>query len=278
MKHWLRRIALTASVASAVAPLAITQSAGSARADASGGQAGSQAAQPQPTAMLHQGGGLATQALDLASLTRGQRAQIQQIVDERRTAAVPVRQANRKLLDQLADQVDAASIDQARLAPAVGKVDSAVDVAIPAQQASLNRLHQILTPQQRNTLIDHVEARLVERRAAARQTWASDGRSAAAEASPENALTRLDLTQEQKSEVVTRLRAARDSQPTESLADRTDTFLDSFRTEKFDAHALVHPPRAGEHEETFAQVVLPVLTPAQRTTFAEILRERARGV
>jgi multidrug efflux pump subunit AcrA (membrane-fusion protein) len=125
-------------------------------------------------------------------------------------------------------------------------------------------------------LIDHAEGRLVQRTAAARQTWASDGRAAAAEASPENALTRLDLTQEQKSVVMTRLRAARVGQTTEPLTERTRAFLEGFRSDGFDAHALVHPPRAGEHEETFVQALLPVLTPVQRTTFAELLRERAR--
>jgi hypothetical protein len=154
-------------------------------------------------------------------------------------------------------------------------VDGAVDAAMPVQVDSLNRLHQILTPDQRNMLIDHVEARLALRRAAPRETWASG--AGAAEATPEQALTRLDLTMEQTSEVMTRLRAARNSEPTESLAERTEAFLGAFRSEGFDARVFARPARAGEHEKMFAEVVLPTLTPVQRTTFAEILRERAHG-
>jgi Spy/CpxP family protein refolding chaperone len=275
MKHWLGRIALTASVAGAVVPLAIAPWSGNAYARAGRGPTGSQALEPQPSAMLHQGGGLAAQALDLASLSGEQRTQIRQLVGERRSAAAPVRQANSKLLKQLADQVDKAAIDEGKNAPAVGAVDSAVDAAMPVQLDSLNRLHQILTPGQRIMLIDHAEARVAERRTAARETWATDSSRGAAEASPEHALTRLDLTPEQKSQVTTNLRAARDPQQTESMEDRTRAFLEAFRSDGFDAHAFAHQPRAGEHEQRFAEAVLPVLTPVQRTTFAEILRERA---
>jgi Spy/CpxP family protein refolding chaperone len=270
MKHWLRRIALTASVAGAVAPLP-----GNAHAEASDPPAGSRAAQPQPNAMLHQGGGLATQALDLASLTPLQRTQIQQLVAERRSAAVPVSRANRILLTKLADQVDQASIDRDKLAPAVGAVDSAVDAAMPVQLDALNRLHKILTPGQRNTVVDRAEARIAERRAAARETWASDESPGPAEAAPEHAVARLGLTSEQKSEVVARAGATR-ARPSESLAEQTSQFLEEFRSDGFDARAFAHPPRAGEHEAKVAEVVLPVLTPAQRTMYATILRDRAQ--
>jgi Spy/CpxP family protein refolding chaperone len=278
MKIWLRRVVLTASVASGVAPLAVAPLSGTAYANASGGQTDSYV-QPPLTGMLEDAG-LARQALDLASLTPVQRIQIQKLSVHRRTAAAPVRQANRALLTELADQVarvDQASIDEAKLAPAVGAVDHAVGATMPVQVDSLNRLHEILTPEQRGMLIDQVEAHLDQHKAAARAAWGPEADWGTADTPPDHALTRLDLSSDQKSQVLTRLRATRETQASGSLADQTKAFLDAFRSERFDARTFDHALRAGENEETFAALIVPVLTPVQRTTLAEILRERARG-
>jgi hypothetical protein len=91
-------------------------------------------------------------------------------------------------------------------------------------------------------------------------------------------MARLGLTPEQKSMISTRMIAARNSDPGQPVAEQAKAFLEAFRSERFDAHAFARPPSVGQHERMFAEVVVPVLTPVQRTTFAEILRERAAEV
>jgi Spy/CpxP family protein refolding chaperone len=269
-------MALTASVAVAIAPLGIALLPGNAYADCSCDSAGAKAPTSGSDSMLEHGGGLAKQALDLGSLTGEQRATIQVLAADRRTAAEPAREANRKLLTQMADQLDnEGSIDEDKLAPTASAVDQAVSAAMPGQADAANHLHALLTREQRNMLIDHVEAKM-SLRAALPQTRAPEGSAGMPEVVPERGgMTRLGLTPEQRSTITTRMIAARNSESGPPAAEQAKAFLEGFRKDKFDARTFGRPPSVGRHERMFAEVVVPVLTPVQRTTFAEILRERA---
>jgi Spy/CpxP family protein refolding chaperone len=108
----------------------------------------------------HHHGGLVQAALKLDSLKPEQRTQIEQIESARKAAEVPVRQANAVVLTQLAKQVEQDHIDRAGLKDSLTVEESAAQAARNVDVNTLTQLHGILSAQQRNQLVDALEARI----------------------------------------------------------------------------------------------------------------------
>ena len=108
----------------------------------------------------HHHGGLVQAALKLDSLKTEQRSQLEQIESQRKAAEVPVRQANAVVLTQLAKQVEQDHIDRTGLKDSLTVEEAAAQAARNVDVNTLVQLHGILSAQQRNQLVDAIEARI----------------------------------------------------------------------------------------------------------------------
>ena len=147
MKLSIRRLITVASVLGGLAVL-------------SGGTALADDAQPQQHAHIHamKHAGILQEAQKLDGLSAEQVQQIAALKSQRRAAAEPVRQADAKLLTDLATQVDAAKVDRGALQPELTAEEQAAQAEKNADAATLTSLHALLTPAQRNQLVDRMEA------------------------------------------------------------------------------------------------------------------------
>lgn len=231
------------------------------------GTAFAQDAQPQGQAQQarHAHGhrqGLLRAAMKLDSITPAQRSQIRALVTQRKTAAIPVRQANAQVLTVLAQQVEQGQVDPQALAPSLSAEQSAAQAALQVDQQTLSQLHSILTPAQRNQLVDAVEARLAQGGSA--RAWKGRGGGG-----------NLGLSQEQRAQIKANLQASRPQDAGTRQRGQMRAALESFRGDSFDATAMVRLEKRGVREERVASAMVPVLNANQRATLAAKLRTRA---
>ena len=151
-----------------------------------------------------------------------------------------------------------------------------------ASADALNRLHAALSPVQRATLVDKVEAHWATWKSAnATEGSEPDGRHLATLA------TDLGLTTDQTSRIRARLSEGAKAAPpfdSKEVTAHLHAFADAFRADKFDARALAtagpaHARLAGwgaAHQAHFLAAVSPDLTPEQRAKLAARLREHAK--
>ena len=254
MNRWIKKVVTFSSLAATLALLPA-------------GVAFAQDAQPQGQqgARHHQGArrqGLLGAALKLDSLTPAQRSQIEQLASQRRQAGIPVRQADAQVLTVLAQQVEAAKVDKAALAPSLAVERSASVAERQVDAAVLAKLHDVLTPAQRGQLVDGIEARMTE----ARGEKGGKERIGAG---------KLGLSDQQKAEIRANLEASRGPTKGPEARGQRKAALESFRGDSFDAGALAQMERRGGREARMTEAMIPVLTPNQRATVATHLRSRA---
>jgi Spy/CpxP family protein refolding chaperone len=225
--------------------------------------------------------GLLVTALQLDSLTPGQRTAIEQLEQVRRTVEIPVRHADAQLLTALAQQVEQASINRSVLAPTLTARESASAAARTADLDTVQKLHDLLTPAQRGQLVDAAEARFQANAA----SWKSDGSTGHfGHGRLEEMAEKLGLTDQQKAQILANLRA---EHPASGHAGARPNFhgaanawLESFRGDTFNASAA-SPNRPqqlehrADHMENLLVAAVPVLSPAQRAQLADHLRARA---
>lgn len=264
MNRWITRIVTVASLAGAAAL-------------APAGIAYAQQAVTTAHEGHHQGHrmGLVGAALKLDSLTPAQRTAIEQLVQTRRSAETPVRQADAQLLTALAQQVEQAAINRAALAPSVTARENAALAARTVDLDTVQKLHDLLTPAQRGQLVDGIEAHF--------QGQAGKGERGHGERLGMIA-KKLGLTDQQKAQIAANFRAERQAEgdagqhPDFRAAGKA--WLDAFRGDAFNASAsapngaAMMERRANKMEDLLAAAV-PVLTPAQRAELASHLRARA---
>jgi Spy/CpxP family protein refolding chaperone len=209
-------------------------------------------------------GGLVGAALKLDSLTAEQRASIESMVQQRKTASTPARQADALVLTALAQQVEQARIDPQGLAPTLSAEQSAAATETAVDRDTLNRLHAVLTPAQRAQLVDRIEAARGEH-PQKRGDEKNKGRFGHG----------LDLTPEQRAQIAANLTANHPAGDATGPNGQRGKLLEAFRGDSFDASAFVEVHSPGEHMERLAAAMVPVLSPSQRATFASHLRTRA---
>jgi Spy/CpxP family protein refolding chaperone len=269
MNRWITRIVTVASLvgADALVPAGIAYAQQAATSPHEGHRMGHRM-------------GLVGAALKLDSLTPAQRTAIEQLAQTRRTAEVPVRQADAQVLTVLAQQVEQASINRAALAPTVSARETAAVAARNVDLDTVQKLHDLLTPAQRGQLIDGIEAHF--------QGHADGGAGKGAGGHGGGHLgmiaKKLGLTDQQKAQIASNLRAERQAEGTPAqhpdMRGAGKAWLESFRGDTFNASASAsNIPQMMEHRanrmEDLMTAALPVLSPAQRSELATHLRARA---
>jgi Spy/CpxP family protein refolding chaperone len=230
---------------------------------------------PRPThgkhARHHEGhkAGLVGAALKLDSLSPQQKGQIEQLVQVRKAAQVPVRQANAQVLTVLAQQVEAGKVDEQALAPSVAAERAAAMGASRVDQATLAQLHSILTPEQRAQLVDKMEARMQQGREHMGRRGAKQGGGEG------KGFGGLGLSPEQKAQIKSNLQASRPAAPQGARGEGMKAALQSFKGDSFNPTAMGGGAFGGMREVKKTTAMIPVLTPNQRAKVAEHLRTRA---
>jgi Spy/CpxP family protein refolding chaperone len=223
------------------------------------------------------GEGLIGEAMKLDSITPEQRTAIEQLVQERKSASVPVRAADAQVLTVLAHQVEQASVDPQGLQATLGVERTAATAEGAADRDALVKLHALLTPAQRAQLVDRVEASFAKEHKATESKDADASKAAQGDKRAHEG-GKLGLTAEQRTQIRANLKAERAPKTAEQVKAERDArkaALESFRGDSFDATALVRVENRGERAENMAKATVPVLSAAQRATLAGELRARA---
>jgi Spy/CpxP family protein refolding chaperone len=221
------------------------------------------------------------EALGDVPLTATQRAQVERLAADAEARHADARLARKDLMLAVAAQVQVGSIDRAALRPKVDALAAALTKAQPADRASFEQLHALLSADQRTAFVDALEARIEEHKGKMREghplkKWADD----------------LKLTDDQRTQIRAALHdhfrqmahGEGGEHPWADEGHRGAKVLSAFKQERF-VMDEVAPTRdvslmAGkmsDHLLGLAETVLPLLTPEQRGIAATKIRERAES-
>ncbi len=214
-------------------------------------------------------------SLDTLGVSPDQRAAVEAVRTDLHARMELARAAEQNVVATLADGLAAGSIDAAKVDLALARLTAAAGAIPDAAADALNRLHDVLTPSQRDALVDKVQAHWA--------VWQEEN-------ADETGLARLredvELTPDQVDRIRAAFAAGMRSAPRldrEGIALHLRAFGDAFRNEKFDARMLTTASAAnaqlvgwgGGQVAHFVEAVSPLLTPEQRATLARELREHA---
>jgi Spy/CpxP family protein refolding chaperone len=229
--------------------------------------------------------GLVVMSLKDLELTADQQAAVEKIRGDLATKMEPARADGKDLANTLADGVAAGKVDRAKVDASINKLVAEVSSAHDASMAALDQLHAALTSPQRAKLVDEVQDHW--------EKWkAAHGRDEADDKEHHNghllALVRdLGLSADQAQKIKTsfhdKMKAAPQDQAHKEVQDHLKAFATAFKADTFDAKKLSGGKAASGHMAKwgatrmarFVEVATPVLTPDQRTKFAQLIRDRA---
>jgi Spy/CpxP family protein refolding chaperone len=234
----------------------------------------------------HHGGFAMFIAMSLEGLntTPEQADQIQKIEADMHAKMQPAHDVEKQILLALADGVAAGNVDRGKLDPMTQQLATAAGGIHDGVVDSLNQLHNILTPPQRQALVDKVEAHL--------QVWHHTNVDDEAGNKDKNdgqidAMTKwLALTPQQVDQITTAYMSAVGSSPKFDRAEADNhfkAFAEAFTADQFDARSLTTGANLNAHMAAWGisrtinlySAAAPVLTPDQRTKAAEGLRRHA---
>ncbi|HUJ63855.1 MAG TPA: Spy/CpxP family protein refolding chaperone [Kofleriaceae bacterium] len=255
--------------------------------------AGAGQAEDESTAELtdhdrhHHHGGFAmfvAMSLDTLNVTDQQHDAIVKIQHDMRAKMQPAHDAEKAVLLALADGVAAGQIDQGKLDGLIGELATASAGVHDAVADSLNQLHQVLTPEQRQALVDKVQAHF--------EVW-HDTNSPDESAEKDKRgghLAQLASELSLRPDQVEKIRASfTASMHSGEHFDRAEAdahmkaFAAAFASDTFDAKTLTTGGPVNAHMATWGikrlvrlyQAVTPVLDPDQRAKAADALRHHA---
>jgi len=223
-------------------------------------------------------------SLDTLGVDDNQRAQIEKIQADIHAELKPAKDAEKAALLAIADGVAAGNVDQARTDTAIAELGQVSASAHDAAADSLNALHQILTPSQRQALVDKVEAHI----AVWHETNSPDETADKDKHGGHLAqlATELSLTPDQVEKIRANFTASMSKGPKYDRAEvdaHFKEFAAAFASDTFDAHAFKGGGMVSSHMAVWGltrmghlyAAAAPVLTPEQRTKAADQLRRHA---
>jgi Spy/CpxP family protein refolding chaperone len=221
---------------------------------------------------------LVGEALSDVPLRADQRADIEKLAADAETRHAATRDARKALTEAIAAQVEQGKIDRTAIQPKIDALVASMQAARPADRAAFERLHAILTPDQRVAFVDALEAKIQSRVSEHKGgkehmvAWARD----------------LNLSDDQRAQIKSALRAQFQAHHEEGAAawhegkEHGAKLLQAFKQDRFVMDEVAPPVdmRAGAAKMSdrfigIVEQVLPILTPDQRAIAAKKLRERA---
>jgi Spy/CpxP family protein refolding chaperone len=235
----------------------------------------------------HHHGGFAmfiAMSLDGLNATSDQLDQITKIQADMHAKMQPAHDAEKAILLALADGVAAGNVDRSKLAPLVDQLGTSAGAIHDAVADSLNQLHAVLTPPQRQALVDKVEAHL----AVWHHTNVDDetGNKDKGDGHVDAIVKELALSSQQADQLQAAYLTAVGSAPKFDRAEADahfKAFATAFVADQFDAKSLTTGSSVNSHMATWGisrtislyTAAAPILTPDQRTKAADELRRHA---
>jgi Spy/CpxP family protein refolding chaperone len=224
-----------------------------------------------------------TMSLDTIGVDAAKKAQITKIQTDLDGKLQPARDAEHALLGVLADGIAAGTIDTAKVDAAVAKLGTASAGLHAASMDAIGQLHDALSAQERQALVDKVKANW--------EVWQkvnSEEKAGSKEKGThlDRLAKRLDLTSDQVDKISKALATDAPTTPQNDpkpVDAHVQAFATAFVADKWDPKALNptntssagHAARwGGARMARFFEAVTPVLTADQRTKLAAHLRER----
>ena len=233
----------------------------------------------------HHHGGLTqfiAMSLDTLGADDTKRPQIEKIQNDLRACMAPAGNIERKLHLALANGIAAGKIDKTKVDATIAQLDSATLPVYACGVGALNQLHGILSSTERWELVEKVQAHWDVWRQV-NQEGEAGGQSSRvwlAKFSKE-----LGLTPEQVDQIAAGLHralAARSGKLDRRTVDaNVQSFAAAFVDDSFDAKSITANAtnrlvsEGAKRMSIFYETVTPLLTPEQRGTLAEHLREHA---
>jgi Spy/CpxP family protein refolding chaperone len=236
----------------------------------------------------HHHGGFAMfilMAAETVGVTPEQQSAVDAIKADLHAKMGPAHEAEKALLNTLADGVAAGTIDTAKVDAEVAQMAAVAGQVHGATAEAVNQLHAVLRPEQRAALVDKVEAQWM--------LWKNANGDEATEHEHEeggriaHVQKELGLSQDQVDKIKAGYTAQMASvqgkfDPAEADA-HMKAFGSAFVAEQFDAKSLGTADATNAHLATwgatrmvrFYETVTPTLTPEQRTKLADIVRQHA---
>jgi Spy/CpxP family protein refolding chaperone len=220
-------------------------------------------------------------ALGDVPLTASQRTQIEKLAVEADARHGAARTARQDLMLAVAAEVQSGAIDRSALKPKIDALAAALAQAQPADRASLEQLHALLSADQRTAFVDALEARVGESKDKLRsghplRQWADE----------------LKLTDDQQAQIRTALRdrfqtsghGGANERPWAAGGHAGAKVLAAFKQDRFVMDEVApakdiaqSAAKMSDHFLGLAETVLPILTPDQRALAAAKIREKASG-
>jgi len=272
----------TAPAAAAIAPTAAPSEAAVAEAQPAEDQAASELKEHH---RHHHLGGVTqfvAMSLDTLGTDEAKRPQIEKLQSDLHICMAPVAKIEHELLLTYADGVAAGKIDAAKVDASLALLSTTAAAVHGCSVATLNKLHAILSPTERQALVDKTQAHW--------EVWRNVNHEAEV-GGKENGgrlaelIKELSLTPDQVEKISATLHTGATSGPAKFDPAKGEAhmqaFAKAFAGEKFDAksvtadansHLVTHGSRRAAH---FYETVTPLLTPEQQKTLAEHLREHA---
>lgn len=253
-------------------------------------QATAPAAPPDAEKHPHHGRGMAQ--LFVASLAKldlkaDQKAAVDAAVADLEKQGAQHGDVGKQLVSDIADGVAAGKIDRAKTDADIKKLVEAVTATKGGVQEAVNKLHKALDPAQRKKLVEEMRARGEEMRAKGEQKTEEDP---AHEAHLKMLSEALGLSPDQVEKVKAKTKGVMKTQMATmktnmgAMQKHMKAIGDAFETDKFDAKKVGVGEHAGDmaktmakHRIAFVEAVLSVLTPDQRSKFAEHVRAHSEG-
>ncbi len=204
-----------------------------------------------------------------------QKEAISALMSEGRARHAPTMRAKGKLMLAIAEQLDAGKFDRCELGVEVRSLVSAMSAAHPEDRRAFEKLHAILTPEQRDRFST----------ALARNFREFEARVHDPERAIERMKRELQLSEDQIArlgKILPALRDIREAEPAYTKRmERWATILKAFKGERFSLDELVTADDFPERSKAFieghlwaGEAVVPVLTNAQHAVMARKIRER----
>jgi Spy/CpxP family protein refolding chaperone len=269
----MNRILLSSIVALSLAAAACSGSTTQAESStASTAQAGMTQAPVAPQATGH--ARLVADALSDVPLRADQRTEIEQMASDASARHAQAKTVHAQLAEAIASQIEAGAIDRTALQPKIDATADALAASRPLDRAAFERLHALLTPEQRGQFVDAMETH----GKAMHHAHGMHGRM-------EQWATDLKLTDDQRTQIGAIVKAqfaAHKEEMKEAHEGHAHghEMIESFKNDQMaPAPAAVDTrARANKMADGFLSIatqVLPLLTPQQRTLAAAKIREHA---
>jgi Spy/CpxP family protein refolding chaperone len=232
----------------------------------------------------HQGGitQFIAMSLDTLGSDEATHEQVEKIQSDLHACMAGARHAEKALLLAISDGIAAGTVDSAAVDPLLAQLETAANGAHFCSVSSLDALHAVLTPEERTALVDKVQAHW--------EVWRQVNHEAVPGGTEKGGrlaelASELSLSADQVQKMASALQAAHAARPHPFDPARAEAHLKAFTTafasDVFDAKSIAE--NANGHIAThgakrmvlFYETVTPLLTPEQRSTLAQHLKEHA---